>query len=219
MNEVTGKVEFHEKLLQLRKNKGMTQEQLAESLFVSRTAISKWESGKGYPNIDSLKSISKLFGVTIDELLSGEELITLASSENKSNIRTQRGLLFGILDILITGMFFLPLFGQQEQDAVQTVTLLAMRDLSTVMRMVYYSGLFALILLGTIEIVLCILRKDRAQDVSRIISFSIHAIVILFYVLTRQPYATSFLFMLFIVKVVNSFFWTKRSNDIPEQRP
>lgn len=87
-------MEFHEKLLQLRKQKGMTQEQLAEELFVSRTAISKWESGKGYPNIDSLKSISKLFGVTIDELLSGEELITLAASENRSNVSSQKGLLF-----------------------------------------------------------------------------------------------------------------------------
>ena len=48
---------------------GLTQEELAESLYVSRTAISKWESGRGYPNIDSLKAISKFFSVTIDELL------------------------------------------------------------------------------------------------------------------------------------------------------
>ena len=46
-------MEFHEKLQELRKQKGLTQEELAESLYVSRTAISKWESGRGYPNIDS----------------------------------------------------------------------------------------------------------------------------------------------------------------------
>ena len=46
-------MEFNEKLLELRKQKGLTQEELAEVLFVSRTAISKWESGRGYPNIDS----------------------------------------------------------------------------------------------------------------------------------------------------------------------
>jgi len=56
-------MDFNEKLQQLRKQNNMTQEQLAEQLYVSRTAISKWESGKGYPNIDSLKSISKLFSV------------------------------------------------------------------------------------------------------------------------------------------------------------
>ena len=73
-------MEFNEKLQQLRTGKNLTQEQLAEQLYVSRTAISKWESGKGYPNIESLKCISKFFSVTIDELLSGEELITLAET-------------------------------------------------------------------------------------------------------------------------------------------
>lgn len=80
-------MEFNEKLQQLRTGKNLTQEQLAEQLYVSRTAISKWESGKGYPNIESLKCISKFFSVTIDELLSGEELITLAETENRSNLK------------------------------------------------------------------------------------------------------------------------------------
>jgi transcriptional regulator with XRE-family HTH domain len=68
-------MEFHEKLQYLRKQNQWTQEQLAEKLYVSRTAVSKWESGKGYPNIESLKAISKIFAISIDELLSGEELI------------------------------------------------------------------------------------------------------------------------------------------------
>ena len=63
-------MEIHEKLQELRKQKKLTQEELSEILFVSRTAISKWESGRGYPSIDSLKAIAEFFGVTIDELLS-----------------------------------------------------------------------------------------------------------------------------------------------------
>ena len=59
-------MEFNEKLQHLRKENNMTQEQLAERLYVSRAAVSKWESGKGYPNIESLKAISKLFSVSID---------------------------------------------------------------------------------------------------------------------------------------------------------
>ena len=80
-------VEPSEKLQELRKNRGLTQEELAEALYVSRTAVSKWESGRGYPSIDSLKELSAYFSVTIDELLSGEKLITIAEKENQSNIR------------------------------------------------------------------------------------------------------------------------------------
>jgi len=72
-------MEFNDKLQQLRKEQGLTQEQLAEELYVSRSAISKWESGRGYPSFDSLKAISMLFSVSVDDLLSGEELNTLHS--------------------------------------------------------------------------------------------------------------------------------------------
>ena len=76
-------MEFHEKLQELRKHRGLTQEELAAALFVSRTAVSKWESGRGYPNIDSLKAIAKFFAVTVDELLSGELVLDLAQNEAK----------------------------------------------------------------------------------------------------------------------------------------
>ena len=59
-------MEFNEKLQELRKARGLTQEELAEALFVSRTAISKWESGRGYPSIDSLKQIANYFSISID---------------------------------------------------------------------------------------------------------------------------------------------------------
>ena len=73
-------MEFSEKLQELRKSRSMTQEELAEALFVSRTAISKWESGRGYPSIDSLKEISRFFSVTIDDLICSDEMITVAES-------------------------------------------------------------------------------------------------------------------------------------------
>ena len=68
-------MELHEKLQALRRQRGYTQEELSRRLYVSRTAVSKWESGRGIPGIDSLKAISQVFGVSIDSLLSGEELL------------------------------------------------------------------------------------------------------------------------------------------------
>ena len=59
-------MEFNEKLQQLRKQKGLTQEEAAQALYVSRAAVSKWESGRGFPNLDSLKAIARFYGVTVD---------------------------------------------------------------------------------------------------------------------------------------------------------
>ena len=90
-------MEFNVKLQELRKKKQLTQEELAEALYVSRTAVSKWESGRGYPNIDSLKAIALFFGTTVDELLSGEELLTLAEEDTKQKERHCLELIFGLL--------------------------------------------------------------------------------------------------------------------------
>ena len=100
-------MDFNIKLQELRKQKGLTQEELAQILFVSRTAISKWESGRGYPNIESLKGISKYFGVTIDELLSSDELLTIAEEDTKEKETHFRDIVFGFLDCSIIMFFFL----------------------------------------------------------------------------------------------------------------
>ena len=65
---------FGEKLKKLRTQNNITQEELADKLYVTRTAVSKWENDRGFPGIDSLKQLSALFGVTIDELISDEDV-------------------------------------------------------------------------------------------------------------------------------------------------
>lgn len=65
---------FGEKLKKLRTDNRLTQEELAQKIFVTRTAISKWETGKGYPSVDSLKELSNLFGVSIDELIADDDI-------------------------------------------------------------------------------------------------------------------------------------------------
>lgn len=67
-------MKFSDKLKKLRKENNITQEQLAEKLYVTRSAISKWETDNGYPAIDSLKMLSNVFDISIDELISDEDV-------------------------------------------------------------------------------------------------------------------------------------------------
>ena len=72
---------LNEKLRMLRKEKNLTQEELAEQLNVSRQAITKWESGEGIPDVENLKQISTLFNVIIDDLVKEDKTITIVSNK------------------------------------------------------------------------------------------------------------------------------------------
>ena len=73
---------FSEKLRKLRKENGLTQEELADKLNVSRQAITKWESGDGIPDIENLKQISILFNTTIDELVKEDKDVKIEIKMN-----------------------------------------------------------------------------------------------------------------------------------------
>ena len=66
-------MKLDEKLVHLRKEKGLTQLELAEAVNVSRQAVSKWESGGGIPSTENLRGLSELYGVPVDYLLNEEE--------------------------------------------------------------------------------------------------------------------------------------------------
>ncbi|MCI6369470.1 MAG: helix-turn-helix domain-containing protein [Prevotella sp.] len=131
-------MEFNEKLQELRKQKGLTQEELSEILYVSRTAISKWESGRGYPNIDSLKAISKYFSVSLDELLSCDAILTIAEEENTQKEMHFRNLVFGLLDCSVAIFLFLPFFGQRVDGVIQEVSLLSLTEMETYIKIPYF---------------------------------------------------------------------------------
>ncbi|MBO4687005.1 MAG: helix-turn-helix transcriptional regulator [Clostridiales bacterium] len=79
---------FPEKLQILRKSKGLTQEELAAELSVSRQAVAKWESGQGYPDIANLIAISTMFNVTVDYLVKDADCQTrpVAASADESEL-------------------------------------------------------------------------------------------------------------------------------------
>lgn len=67
-------VEFGEKVKKLREEKGMTQQTMADQLYVTRQAVSRWECGARFPDLLTAKKIAQILEVSVDELLSGEEL-------------------------------------------------------------------------------------------------------------------------------------------------
>ena len=67
-------VEFGEQLRRAREEKGMTQQSLAEQLYVTRQSVSRWECGDRYPDLLTTKKISQILEVSLDDLLSGKEM-------------------------------------------------------------------------------------------------------------------------------------------------
>ncbi len=94
---------FKEKLKQLRKAAGMSQEDLAGKLNVSRQAVSRWETGETLPDADMLVQLSNLFEVSIDSLLKSEDDIIKKSNETANNIDDKEGLVYKITGICVTG--------------------------------------------------------------------------------------------------------------------
>ena len=195
-------MEFHEKLQQLRKKHNLTQEQLAEQLYVSRTAVSKWESGRGYPNLESLKTISKLFSVSIDELLSNNELLELAETENRTNLRRVSSVVFGMLDLTTAVFLFLPLLGQQEGDLIRSVSLFEHTGLSPFLRTLYFLTLIVTSSFGLVEMLLDLSNWEKDLGICKICSIVLYAAAILLFAISRQPYITALLFLLFMVKII-----------------
>ena len=195
-------MEFHEKLQELRKGRGITQEELAETLYVSRTAISKWESGRGYPNIDSLKEISKYFSVSIDDLLSGEKLLLIAEKEHTSNLRHVCDLLFGIMDICSFILIVLPLYPNTVNGFVYSVNLFAYTQVTSLNRSLYWSLFILIIVIGIIKLVLTKLGLSKCNKIVTGVSMFISILLVLFLAMTREAYAIMVVFLFLVIKVV-----------------
>ena len=198
-------MEFNEKLQQLRKSRGLTQEELAEALFVSRTAISKWESGRGYPSIDSLKQIANYFSISIDELLSGERLITIAENENRTNLKNMGNMLFGVVDIFSFIMIILPLYPNKIDDYIYSVNLFNYTQTAVFNLVIMWSFYLALILIGISKILLTQLNIEKGQKVITNISLVLGILAVLYLALTRDAYAITVVFVLLIIKVMLLF--------------
>lgn len=200
-------MEFNEKLQELRKQKVLTQEQLAEQLYVSRTAISKWESGRGYPSIDSLKQISKYFAISLDDLLSSEELLTVAQEDNKQKIHKFRDLVFGLVDCSIITFLFLPFFGQKSGSIIEEVSLLSLTRIESYVKIPYLIIVIGIVICGLLTLALQNYAPPLWIKNKSKLSLFLSSVGALFFMISLQPYAAMFTFLFLVIKALMLIKW------------
>ena len=192
-------MEFNEKLQELRKSKGLTQEELAEKLFVSRTAISKWESGRGYPSLDSLKEIARFFSVTIDDLICSDEMISVAENEKREFADKYVSLICNVLDILPVILLFIPAFGNGSGSS-ETVSLFGLSGITPWVKTVFVVIIGITILNGICGAIIANFNKpvwNRHRLVTGVILSTLSVTV---FIVTRQPYAGIVCFAFLVIK-------------------
>ena len=192
-------MELSKNIKKLRNDNKLTQEQFAEKMLVSRTAVSKWENGTCYPSIDSLKYMSKMFNVSLDSLLSSEEIIEIAKTENQSNISKYNGLLFCLLDIVRIIFIFLPLYSYKTNDFVYSVSLFNSNDLGLTLKIIFMLVFIMFLVLGIIEF---ILNYKGNNGLIKKISLFLDGGSILILLFTNQPYVIALMFVVFIIKII-----------------
>lgn len=195
-------MEFNERLQQLRKQNGLTQEELAAALYVSRTAVSKWESGRGYPNIDSLKAISRFFSVTVDELISSGEVVLIAEDDKKKSSRKQKRLMFGALDLSFCTLLFLPLFGYEAGGKIYVASLFALPDIKLYLAFAYLAAVSVTMAWGVFTLAMLKLESGLSERVELGISFLLNVAGLVLFIISRQTYPAIVLLIFLVIKVM-----------------
>ncbi len=195
-------MEFNQKLQELRKQKGLTQNELANELFVSRTAISKWESGRGYPSIDSLKLIAKFFSITVDELLSSSEIIVMAKEEEKRKNEKLKDVIYGICDIAIILLAFLPIFAQRYENTISSVSLMSLDSIRLYIKILYIIAILTVSIWGVLELALQNINSRPWLKSKALVSVALSAACVLLFTQSLQPYPALIAFLLLSLKAI-----------------
>lgn len=191
---------FGEKLKNLRIDRKLTQDELAEKIYVTRTAISKWETDRGYPNIESLKAIAKFFSVSLDELLSTDEMLTIAEEEVKQKAKHFRDLIYGLLDLSVALLLFLPFFAEKTEGSIQSVSLITLDSVQPWLKTAYVTVVIVMIMMGALTLALQNCQGAVWLKCKTAASLIPGSISVLLFVISLQPYAAVFSFISLTMK-------------------
>ena len=192
-------MQFHEKLKSCRLAEGWTQEQLAERVCVSRVTVSKWETGRGFPNLGSLQQLASLFRLSIDELLSTNELVAIARSEVEHTTEESQTLMFGLLDFVVVLLLALPLFNNGKAISASLIDFV---PISSFLQPMLVTAIVAIALFGVAELAL---QHRLFQTWSRRmhgISLLLSLMLLVLFVSCRQPYHCMYVLGLLVAKAL-----------------
>ena len=194
-------------LIRYRKAANLTQAELAQKINYSDKSVSKWESGRGVPNIESLKAISKFFSVSIDELLSGKEILKIADEDNKQKEKHTRDLVFGLLDCSLIMFLFLPFFGQKGDEIIKEVSLLSLTGTPQYIKIPYLIIVFGIVLTGVLLLALQNYEAVFWLKHKHQISIVLSTVATIEFMITLQPYAAFFTFVFLAIKSLMLIKW------------
>lgn len=180
---------FGQRLQELRKQKCLTQEELASILYISRTAVSKWESGRGFPSIELLLALSSYFNVTINDLLSEDNFDISSEKEDNQNKSSIRELVFGLLDCSLVLFLVLPLFGQQVNDIFIQVSLIALTNNEWNIKTNFIILVIISVIFGLLTLLMHYKYHIKWSKLKKIISLSISLFSVMIFMASFQLYA------------------------------
>ena len=198
-NNKEQKMELSEKIQKIRKENNLTQEQFAERIFVSRTAVSKWETGRGIPSIDSLQMIAKEFNLRLDDLLSTEEIVNIAKEENKANILKLTSYIDVIINLCAILGVVLPLY-KTNSNGVYYSTYVT--NIDGWQGTAFLSFPIFISALGILQLITILLGTKSFSKIIAICADAAMTLEILWLIICLQPYPAIFFFFLLALKVI-----------------
>ena len=134
--------------------------------------------------------------MSIDDLLSGEQLITIAEKENRSNLNTICDLLLGFVDLFSLMLIFLPLYPKPVNGYIYAVNLFDYVDNDVLIITIYWALFISLTITGIVKILMIYFKSEKGKKAVTFISVGLSIIAVLFLAMAREPYAITIMFLL-----------------------
>ena len=140
--------------------------------------------------------------MTVDELLSSGEVLTIAEEDGKRKETHFRDLMYGLLDICIAMLLFLPFFADDADGIIQSVSLIALDGVQPYVKTTYLAVVISIIVMGVLTLALQNCQWVAWVKSKTTVSLALGAILVLLLMISSQPYAAVFAFALLVIKAL-----------------